>query len=289
MIFVVNYASRGFERSLEVQNAAWSQLHGDEALRVCSFGCEQILPILRGLELENENEILAVLARTRGDGFWAWKAILVCHVLRNLAREGDVVFYMDSGACPVKPFDELWARIRAHGHLFVRVSATETRSAVREWLESVPALSSRLADVGVLDFSSALWTKPFPPAAGDEAGLPRAVAGRLLGVDGDLGAASARLFAMEQVCGGFQGYLKRGGDDSILADLLANTSLEWFDDEVRVDKPRPFIEHRHDQAILSLIVNAECLANPEFAHCIVDRLETVRLHRGDLGSLALAG
>jgi len=221
-----------------------------------------------------------VIGQPRGDGLWAWKAILTYHVYRNVAEDGDIIFYMDSGACPILPFDSIWEHIRIHGHLFVRVSAFETLPGVKEFIESLPEMRTKLSLLVDMDFSSRLWTKPFPATPGNEYGLPLCVLDRLAATGVPLSAACARLLEMEQVCGGFQGYLKGRNNDRILLDLLGNTSLLFFDDVVRGDARRPYIDHRHDQSILSLIVNSESVRSPAFSSCIVNELVEVRLHRG---------
>lgn len=279
MIHVVNYASKGFELPRRLQNGWWSLLPGTENVTVHSFSRPDVFPILRDLQLDNDDDVRAVLQQPRGDGLWAWKAILTLHVYRNVAREGDIVFYMDSSACPVRPFGGIWQHIRDHGHFFVRVSALENVARVRRWLAGQRHMKAKAGLLDGLDFSSRLWTKPFPSAPGNEHGLPACVLERLSGALAAPAGTYEQLVEMEQVCGGFQGYLKREGNDRVLADLVSCVSPEFFDDEVRGEAPGRYIDHRHDQSMLSLIVNAECLRNPGFAMGVVDRLPEVWLHR----------
>jgi hypothetical protein len=241
-IYVVNYTSNRYLQWQRIQDAAWAKLSGDFTLTVCSFSEKHVLPILRDLNLDNEADICSVLRERRGDGLWAWKAILMYHVYKNIAQEDDIVFYMDSGARPILPFDSIWQHVRDYGYFFVRVSAFETVSKVRAWLKSQPSMNTKTSLLDDLNFSSRLWTKPFPPAPGNEYGLPRCVLDRLEGGGGSLSDACAALLDMEQVCGGFQGYLKRENNDKILKDLLANTSLHFLDDVVRSDTERRFLQ-----------------------------------------------
>jgi hypothetical protein len=278
MIYVANYASNRYVESQRLQNHYWATLPSPPQVR--SFRKEDVLPILRELRLPNESEVRAVLDEKRGDGLWAWKAILTYYVYRDIAAEGDIVFFMDSGACPVEPFDDVWRHIETLGSLFVRVSAFETAPAVQRWLGGVREMAPKAALLANVDFSSRLWTRPFPPSPGDPHGLPPCVADRLQGLPGAFHDRGARLLAMEQVCGGFQGYLKRDGNDRILKDLLATTTLQYFDDALRGADPLSYIDHRHDQSMLSLIVNAECLRTPAFAECVVREFRPVCLHRG---------
>ncbi len=280
MIFVVNYASDRFVESQRIQNAGWAAQPENPPITVCSYTKDDIIPILGGLRLENESSVLRVLEQPRGDGLWAWKAILTWHVYRNLAVDGDIVFYMDSGACPVMPFGNIWERVRTNGHLFVRVSTVETVPAVREYLQSLPEMRAKASLLENFDFSSRLWTKPLPGVHGNESGLPPPVVQRLSECGAPIDELAVRLLDMEQVCGGFQGYLRHGTNDRILRDLLAITSLEFFDDVLRGGAPRPYIDHRHDQAMLSLIVNAESIRCAGFAKCIINDIAEVRLHRG---------
>jgi hypothetical protein len=271
MIYVVNYASGRFLQAQRIQNAGWRRLSRDLPVTICSYSAPDVIPILQDLRLDNEDDIRRVLREKRGDGLWAWKAILNYHVYKNIAREGDVVFYLDSGAQPIARFTWIWEHIRANGHLFVRVSALDTVESVRAWLQSVPSMSAKASLVK--DFSCKLWMKPLA--------LPRCVLDRLERSGATLLDECPRLLQMEQVCGGIQGYLKREGNDTILKDLLANTSLDFFGDEPRAGAGTEYVAHRHDQSLLSLIVNAETIRNPAFSGCVLNHMPQVRLSRLD--------
>ncbi|HXT70407.1 MAG TPA: hypothetical protein VN700_11660 [Vicinamibacterales bacterium] len=279
MIHIVNYATGRFLGAQEMQNRQWRELEGEETIRIHSFSRPDVLPILRGLNLPNESEIANTLAVPRGDGLWAWKSVLTYHVFSDIAGDGDIVFYMDSGACPTASFSTIWAHIQAHGSLFVKVSAFECPAKVRGWLGDQMQFRERIADIGGIGFSSKLWTKPFPPAEDNPLGLPQAVVRRLR-QKAPAPAVDQTLMESEQVCGGFQGYLKAPAGGQLLCDLLDSTSPWFFDDVVRPGAESRYIDHRHDQSILSLLVNAQSLAYPAFASCIVNELPQVRLHRG---------
>jgi hypothetical protein len=281
MIHIVNYASGRYLKAQQIQNRCWRALERQESIRLHSFSQPDVLPVLRGLDLPNESEIVDTLAVPRGDGLWAWKSVLTYHVYQNMADDGDIVLYMDSGACPLASFDAIWEHIRTRGFLFVRVSAFEDPIKVRDWLGRQAHLRGRIAGMREIDFSSRLWTKPFPPTPDDSLGLPAAVLRRRNQTRPSAGA-DLELMEAEQICGGLQGYLKAPAGAAVLRDMLESTSPPFFDDVVRTGKKSDYIDHRHDQSILSLLVNAESLAHPGFAACIMNELPQVRLHRGYL-------
>ena len=135
-IHVLNYASGRFLQAQQTQNAKWRELYPGAELVVHSFQrssipSEYITP-----------EIAKVLAVPRGDGLWAWKALCTSHVF-DQAREGDIVFYMDSGAYPTTTQEFLFSEIARHGQVFTRVDGFDEEEETRRWLLSVPRYADR--------------------------------------------------------------------------------------------------------------------------------------------------
>lgn len=238
-IHVLNYASGRFLHAQEVQNAKWRETHPGVDLVVHSFQkssipTECVTP-----------EIAEVLAVPRGDGLWAWKALCISHVF-DKARDGDIVFYMDSGAHPTTNQESLFTEIARHGQVFTRVSGFDEEGITRQWLLSVPRYAHRRALIEQPDlFLAQKWDKrlvAYPPGA-------------------------------VQVCGGFQGYLVCEKNRAFLAELRSKITLAHYDDTTGVQHSE-YIDHRHDQTVLTEMVYRHR------AH-IVDTLPGILLHRAN--------
>ena len=238
-IHVLNYASGRFLQAQELQNAKWKELHAGLDIVVHSFQRNSI-------PTENITpEIAQVLAVSRGDGLWAWKALCISHVFGK-AREGDIVFYMDSGAHPTMSQEGLFAEIARHGQVFTRVSGFDEEEETRRWLLSVPRYAERRSLIEQPDlFLAQKWDKrltSYPTGA-------------------------------VQVCGGFQGYLVCERNRSFLSELRSRISLAQYDDTTAVQHS-DYIDHRHDQTVLTEVVYRHQLH-------IVDSLPGVLLHRAN--------
>ncbi len=97
---LISYANRPFHRSQQLLHAS--------ALR---FGFDQVHDYsdhwLRSTRFYKDHE--RILSQPRGNGYWLWKPFLILDALSKVS-DGDVVAYVDSGACftgSAKPLIEL--------------------------------------------------------------------------------------------------------------------------------------------------------------------------------------
>lgn len=238
-IHIVNYASGRFVQAQQLQNAKWRETHPGADLFVHSFGRDTIPK-----EFITE-EVSKVLSVPKGDGLWAWKVLCVSHVF-NQAREGDIVFYMDSGAYPHQSLQRVFAEIAQHGRFFVKASGPDDETVTRQWLLSVPRYAHKHALIMEPDlFLARKWDK------------------RLTGYPPDA----------VQVCGGFQGYLVCKENARFLEELRNMISLANYDDVTNVQHAA-YIDHRHDQTVLTEMV----LKHPSH---VVDTFPSITLHRAN--------
>jgi len=238
-IHIVNYASGRFLQAQELQNAKWKETHPGVDLVVHSFGratipTEHLTP-----------EIAKVLSVPKGDGLWAWKVLCVSQVFGR-AKEGDLVFYMDSGAYPTESQERTFSEIAHHGQFFVRASGPDDETITRAWLMTVPRYESKRTLIMEPElFLARKWDKRltlYPPTA-------------------------------VQVCGGFQGYLVCQENARFLEALRSMITLANYDDVTNVQHSN-YIDHRHDQAVLTEMV----LKNRSH---IVDTFPGINLHRAN--------
>lgn len=223
----------------QLQIAKWREFHPNADLVIHSFQ-KSSLP----RERVNE-EVAKVLAVPKGDGLWAWKALCISHVFDN-AREGDIVFYMDSGAHPTENLDWLFSEIMTHGHLFVRVPGFDEEEITRRWLLTVPAYAHKRSLIEQPNlFHASKWDKRglvYPPG-------------------------------VVQVCGGFQGYVVCERSRQFLHELRSMITLTNYDDATNIQHSA-YIDHRHDQSVLTEMVLRHDMH-------IVDTLPGILLHRAN--------
>ena len=238
-VHVLNYASGRFLQAQQLQNAKWRELHPHADIVIHSFQ-KSSLPRERVTE-----EIAKVLAVPKGDGLWAWKVLSISHVFDN-AREGDIVFYMDSGAHPTQNLEGVFSEVASRGHIFVRVPGFDEEGITRRWLLTVPAYAHKRALIEQPNlFLAGKW---------DKRGLvyPAGVV---------------------QVCGGFQGYLVCERSRQFLHELRAMVTLANYDDTTNV-RHADYIDHRHDQSVLTEMVLKHGMH-------VVDALPGILLHRAN--------
>lgn len=236
---IVNYASGRFLQAQQLQNAKWRELHAGSDLIVHSFQKDT-------LPREHLNdEIAKVLANPKGDGLWAWKTLCLSHVY-DRARQGDLVFYMDSGAYPTTNQADLFANIAKYGSIFVRVPGFDREEPTRAWLRTLPLYAAKKDLIEQPDlFLARKWDK----------------------------RATAYPEGAVQVCGGFQGYLVCDRNTQFLAQLRSMITLENYDDGTNVQHSA-YIDHRHDQTVITEMAYKTQMK-------IVDTLPGVLLHRAN--------
>lgn len=238
-VHIVNYASGRFLQSQQLQNAKWRELHSGDDLVVHSFQ-KSTLP-----REYITDEIARILSIPKGDGLWAWKALCISHVY-DRAREGDVVFYIDSGAHPTTNQAPLFAELATHGSVFVQVPGFDPEEPTRAWLRTLPLYADKrdLIEEPNL-FLAQKWDKrltQYPQGA-------------------------------VQVCGGFQGYLVCERNTRFLAQLRSMMTPANYDEVTNVQH-RGYIDHRHDQTVLTELVYENQMR-------IVDTLPGILLHRAN--------
>jgi len=218
-IHIVNYASGRFVQAQRLQNAKWREFHPGADLMIHSFERSSLPRTYWNEEIE------MILSNPRGDGLWAWKALCISHVY-DQARDGDIVLYMDSGAHPTAEQSKLFSEIGSVGSAFSRVSGFDDQEATRRWLRTLPLYREKGALIEQPDlFLARKWDK------------------RL----------TAYPEGVEQVCGGFQGYLVCQRNAEFLRQLRFMITRANYDEVSNVQHTN-FIEHRHDQTVLTEMV-----------------------------------
>lgn len=96
MNYLINYADGAFEKS-RLKNSMSGLAAGFDA--VIQYSSKDI----DSLFYEKNKEILT---HKRGAGYWLWKPYFIFQTLKNV-KEGDVVFYSDSGAEFIKSVEPL--------------------------------------------------------------------------------------------------------------------------------------------------------------------------------------
>lgn len=97
MKVLLNFADVAFRASQLLNSESGLAVGGFE--KVLSFGP-------RDIDAEFANRNHKILREPRGAGLWLWKPYLVCRALEQL-REGDFLFYCDSGSIFLGPIDRL--------------------------------------------------------------------------------------------------------------------------------------------------------------------------------------
>jgi len=162
------------------------------------------------------------------------------------AREGDIIFYMDSGAHPTEPQTRLFDEIALKASVFCKVPGFDEEGITRAWLRTLPLYSVKR---GLIEepnlFLAQKWDKrvtAYPPGA-------------------------------VQVCGGFQGYLKCERNTAFLAELRSMMTLANYDEVTNVQHSG-YIDHRHDQTVLTEMVYKHSMN-------VVDKMPGILLHRAN--------
>jgi len=95
---LINFADRNFSQSQTLQTHNFKKLHPEG--RVFEYYPEN-------LEKFKNPATKPILNAPRGHGYWMWKYLLIEDYLRNKARKGDVVIYLDSGILPIRRLDSM--------------------------------------------------------------------------------------------------------------------------------------------------------------------------------------
>lgn len=64
-------------------------------------------------DLPNYIKSSPLMAFSRGGGYWVWKPYIIYHTLNNNCKEGDVVYYIDSG-CTLNESSDEWENYQKH-------------------------------------------------------------------------------------------------------------------------------------------------------------------------------
>jgi len=170
-----------------------------------------------------------MVAGSRGFGYWIWKPQVVLQALRN-ARDGDIVHYVDAG-CHLNPGG------RDRLEYYLGLAATTEKGAV--------GFQARF---------------PEPPLIFDGRQLPEYLEAHW--TKGDLlhrlDCAQSPWITQAPQIGGSTLFVRKSSDGEHLVDewlALAEENRGWIDDSPSLRSNLPgFIEHRHDQSILSLLM-----------------------------------
>lgn len=246
MIHIVSFANTPrFLNAQALQNHVWekvSECIKDEEFVIHAFN-EESFKEVRELDFLDSPIVSDSIRKTsktlteqypRGYGLWSWKLILINYVFHHIAKDEDLVFYVDSGACvrSIDIFKKLIEEVRLVGYYYIPVKFFENAKVVEDWLRSV----NRLPEGITVD-------PEFPLCQWDgNHDYTKEITGFVSG-------------KTPQICGGFQFY-KKGSSVMELTVKQLCTLTHDIESLVGEGKgsPKQFIEHRHDQAILSFIM-----------------------------------
>ena len=128
MNYLINYADGAFEESRRKNSISGLKVGFDSVIQYSSKDIDSLF-------FEKNKEILT---QKRGAGYWLWKPYIIFQTLKNV-KEGDVVFYSDSGAEFIKPMEPLLKLIQEKEVVGFKMSGNHkegqyTRKAVIEKL-----------------------------------------------------------------------------------------------------------------------------------------------------------
>lgn len=193
--YLVSYANEGFYKKQKRLNKS-----------AIKFGIDKVISYtdkdLKQTDFYNQNK--KILDEERGAGYWFWKPYVILKAMEKIS-EGDILFYVDSGA---------------------------------EFISSISPLTKLCKEQGgILLFNgnsmNKFWTKR----------------DCFIKMDCD----SKRYREGFQSCGGYQVYIKNKKSMEFLNNFLTFAKLPGMIDDAPSKEPNfeGFIEHRHDQSILS--------------------------------------
>jgi hypothetical protein len=190
-----------------------------DSARACGFDAVRAAgPADLAADFVRENA--KILSAPRGAGFWLWKPWIIRDALRK-AAPGEVVLYCDAGRSPYYDFDRRPERLAA-------------RTLASSWVMTIGPAQPVHGPAG-------RWTKRDCFALMD-ADTPEMAARPMIQATWSLWTPHARAFAF------LDQWLAYCRDPRCLTDM-ANT-------EGRSDHAG-FVEHRHDQSILTLLAHRE--------------------------------
>jgi hypothetical protein len=132
MNYLINYADGAFTESRRRNSLSGITAGFDAVIQYSSKDIDSLF-------YEKNKEILT---QKRGAGYWLWKPYFIFQTLKNV-KEGDVVFYSDSGAEFIKPVYPLLKLVQEMGVLGFKMSGNHkegqyTRKAVIERVGLTP-------------------------------------------------------------------------------------------------------------------------------------------------------
>lgn len=116
MKILINYANEKYKKTQRFNSWTGKYIGGFD--KVCSFGPEDI-------EKSFYDKHHEILKHERGNGLWLWKPYFILKVMEE-AKEGDIIFYCDSGSFFMKKIDPLIEAIRS--------------SEKKIWVSNIPLL-----------------------------------------------------------------------------------------------------------------------------------------------------
>lgn len=211
--YLVNYADQAFYKA-QRHNAATGLAVG---------GFDSAAMMGRG-HLKRDAAFIArcrhILDQSRGAGYWLWKPYIVLMMLRRHLKDGDLLFYCDSGAAFVHPADPVFDQCRQRRDL--------------------PLLLFTLQD----EHQNRVWTKRD--------------CFHYMGLDAPAYTDAPQVLASFVVCEKTSSvvdfiaeWLRLAEDERLLTDLPNACGLPNYPE---------FRDHRHDQSILSLLARREGVA-----------------------------
>ena len=109
MKILFNYANEKYRQAQWLNSLTGKYIaHFD---KVYEFGPDDIDPMFRAAHKD-------IFAYKRGDGLWIWKPYFLCRLLEE-CKEGDTIFYCDSGAFFIRNVDPLYEVLDKEKPIFV--------------------------------------------------------------------------------------------------------------------------------------------------------------------------
>ncbi|KOO50429.1 hypothetical protein [Priestia koreensis] len=102
MKILINYANNKYKKTQKFNSFTGKYIGGFD--KVYSFGPEDI-------DEDFQKSNFKILNQERGNGLWLWKPYFILKVMKE-AKEGDVIFYCDSGSFFLKNINPLVESIR---------------------------------------------------------------------------------------------------------------------------------------------------------------------------------
>jgi len=145
MNYLINYADLAFKNSQQKNSISGIQHGFDSVLQYSKKDID------KEFYIKNEN----ILSKKRGAGYWLWKPYIIYKTLKDV-RDGDIIFYSDSGSEFIKDVTPLVNLIKEQGIVAFKMSGHHkereyTRRSVIKALD-LPVDKTAITDQNMASF-----------------------------------------------------------------------------------------------------------------------------------------